>query len=189
MNRKAYRVITAFLAFFWGFTVFNGLEGAVGCTGRPRTEELFFYRSERVEAEIELDCNGTLSHFTYSGTEDGCRVEFLSPEELHGFALTVSENGGKVSFDGLETAAPEALCTVPNIMRSVFALSPDGITAIDTAPHPEKTGESITVVTVGEITVTLDAGGLPIVAEGVASGVKFKAKIWNLTVNPQEIGE
>lgn len=189
MNGKIYRIFTALFAIFWGFTAFNGLTCIVGCVAVPRAEELFFYRSESIEAEIELECNGAASRFTYSGTGDSSRVEFLSPEELRGFALEVSPNGGKVSFDGLETDAPEALCAVPNIMRAVFTLSPEDITAVETAPHPEKTGESVTVVTAGEITVTLDGNGLPLSAAGVAFGVQFKAKILKLAVNPQETGD
>ena len=53
----------------------------------------------------------------------------------------------------------------------------------------EKEGETVTRVSADGITVTLDASGLPMLAEGDVFGVTFTAKITDLTVNPCENGE
>ena len=183
MNGSNRRGLAAFLLFLWVFTACNGIFSATGCVGTPQADELFFYRSKAVEAELTLNCNGTVSVFKYTGKGNACRVEFLSPEELIGFSVELTEEGGRVTVDGLSAPAPDALCTVPNIMVAILTLSPENVTSIETSPHPEKADESVTKVTAGDITVTLNGEGLPIYADGVCHGIQFTAKIADLTVN------
>ena len=142
-----------------------------------------------MEAEIALEYNGVSSRFKYSGNENEARVEFTAPEELNGFSISISEEGGKVNIDGLTADAPDALCAVPKIMRTVFTLSPEDVTEITAAPHPEKEGGTVTRITADGITVTLNGDGLPILAEGTLFGASFTAKITDLTVNRGENGE
>ncbi len=175
------RIFCVLFALLWVFTA--------SCAPALTADELFFYRTETVEAEIALECNGVSSRFKYSGNGSKSRVEFTAPEELNGFSILLTEEGGQVSIDGLTAEAPDALCTVPKIMQTVFTLSPEAVAEITTAPHPEKDGETVTMVTADGITVALDGSGLPILAEGTVFGVAFTAKIAKLTVNRGENGE
>ena len=179
-----YKIYRIFAAIFSVLLVFTA-----SCAPISTAEELFFYRTETVEAEIALEYNSVSSRFKYSGNENEARVEFTAPEELNGFSISISEEGGKVNIDGLTVDAPDALCAVPKIMRTVFTLSPEDVTEITAAPHPEKEGETVTRITADGITVTLNGDGLPILAEGTLFGASFTAKITDLTVNRGENGE
>ena len=176
MNRLSPRIFCILFALLWGFTA--------SCSPLKTDNDLFYYRNETVRAEILLNCNGISSRFLYRGNASDCTVEFTAPEELNGFAIQLTENGGTVSIDGLSTDAPDTLCTVPKIIRTVFTLSPDGVTEIKTAPHPEKDGETVTAVTVEGITVMLDSSGDPILAVGILFGIPFTAQITDLQIEP-----
>ena len=186
MNRAIKRISAAFFTFLSGITALFGIFCSTACTGSHHSEELFFYRTETVEANIVMECNGTSSSFHYKGNEEACTVEFTAPNELNGFILEVSSDSARVIYEDLNTEAPEALCTIPNIVRRIFALSPENVTEITTAPHPQNEEETVTVVTVSEITVTLDQSGSPIIAEGTLFGTSFRAQIIDLAVIRQE---
>lgn len=173
------RIFVVVFSVLWVFTVCSG----ISCSPKTESEELFYYRTEEVTAKITLECNGTVSQFLYSGKGGDCIVEFTAPEELLGYSVQLTESGGRVSIDGLTAEAPDALCTVPKIMSAVFTLSPETVTEISTAPHPENDGETVTEIIADGITVTLDSNGRPILADGSLFGVSFTAKIAELTVN------
>lgn len=184
MYRIFRRAITLFFTVLWVFTACSG----ISCSQKPSSGELFHYRTETVEARVTVQCNGVTSTLLYRG--DPCEqcVEFVAPDELSGFVIRLTETGARVEIDGLTAEAPDALCTLPKILRTVFMLSPDEITDISTAPHPEKEGETVTLVTAKGVTVSIDASGVPILAEGALYGVSFTAKIADLAVNPRENG-
>ena len=177
MYRSNGRFFAALFSVLWFFTVCNGIISSLGCVNKSQSEELFFYRTETVEAEITMECNGVRSRFTYCGNAEECRIDFLEPSELYGFSLEIAEGRGQVSVDGLTAEAPEALCIIPNIMRKIFTLSPESVTAIETAPHPENGVETVTKITADGITVTLNKNGLPIRAEGVLFDTPFTTEI------------
>ena len=181
IKRNIQRIFIAFFSVLWVFTA--------SCAPLSAENELFFYRTETVEAEISLEYSGAFSRFRYSGNGSEAHVEFTAPEELTGFSISVTEDGGEISIDGLTAEAPDALCTIPKVIQTIFTLSPEDVSEITTAPHPEKEGETVTRVTAKGITVTLNDEGLPILAEGTVFGVKFTAKIAELAVNPRENGE
>ena len=182
MYRIFLRAFSLFFSILWVFTVFS----ATSCSHKTTVSELFYYRTREVTAEITLECGGTSSGFHYSGGASDCTIEFTYPEELCGYSLQLTESGGRVSIGELTAEAPDALCTVPKIMLSVFTLSPEEITEISAAPHPEREGETVTTITADGIRVTLDSSGLPLLAEGVLFGVSFTAKIADFTVEPRE---
>lgn len=180
------RVFTVILSLMLGFTVYNGALCAVSCAPITDVGELFYYRTGSVSADVALEYNGVSARFHYAGNASECAVEFCAPTELVGFTIEVTENGGRVSVDGLTAEAPDALCAVPGIMQAVFTLSPDEVTAIETAPHPDNADETVTKVTSDGITVALDADGTPLLAEGALFGMPFSAKITNFTaVTPE----
>ena len=185
MYMASRRIISAFLLVLLEFTACIGFSTSLGCAPRSRAEELFFYRLEEVTAEVTLTCNGSASAFVYRGSPDSCRVTFTAPDELCGFAIESDSEGGRITVDGLTAPAPDALCAAPNITRRIFTLSPDDVTSIETAPHPDNEGEKVTVVTADGITVALDRNGLPIRAEGALFGIGFQAEITDFSVCSQ----
>lgn len=178
--------LTVLLPYLWVFTALSALFTLSGCAGTSASPELFHYRNETVEAEAELDIVGNLSSFRYCGNGRECTVSFTAPEELCGFGLELSEEGGSVVIGDLRTEAPERLCIIPKIMQSVFTLSPESVTAIETAPHPTDPSVTVTKVTVGDVAVTLSTDGFPIYAEGTVDGIRFKAKLISFKVKESD---
>jgi len=181
MNRIFRRASALVLSILWVFTAPLALNSQVGCARHPRSEELFYYRTENVEAEISLEYNGVSSQFRYKGDENGCRVEFSQPDQLSGFVIEVTNGIGKITFGDLSAAAPDALCAIPNIMHRVFTLSAEEITDVETEQTEGAESETTTKIVTSDITVKLNSQGIPICAEGA----KFKAEIRDFTVNPR----
>lgn len=148
-----------------------------GCDTGARRSGIFDYASGSLSGEILLSCNGFESSFDFERKDGKLEICFEYPDELSGFRICSQDGKLTVNYGELSVDAPAALSVIPNIVSEMFSLSEDMITDIGTR---SENGETLTVVSARDITVTFTADGVPVRMEGVADGRSFKAEIRSL---------